>query len=153
MWILNLLPESFIQYVVNGLIVGGAILVFLSFFVINKILMRWPTLAAYHLIIQFTSLVMLVVGVYFKGEYEIEMSWRHKVDEAQAKVAKAEQQARDANDALQKKSAEKVKVIQGKQIIVKQYIDREVTKYDNTCPVPGPVVKALDSAAKNEVPK
>lgn len=153
MWFLNLLPESYIQLAVNGMLIVGAILTFLSFFVINKILMRWPTLAAYHLIVQLISLALLVAGVYFKGEYEIEISWRKKVDEAQAKVAKAEEAAKNANDALSKKSKERVKIIQGKQIVVKQYIDREVTKYDTTCPIPAPVVKAMDSAAKNEVPQ
>lgn len=153
MWFSSLLPESFIQYIVNGMLVTGAILVFLTFFVINKILMRWPTLAAYHLLIQFASLALLVAGVYFKGEYEIEMSWRRKVDEEQAKVSKAEEAAKDANKALEKKSAEKVKVIKGKEIVVKQYIDREVTKFDSTCPVPTPVVKAMNAAALQEAVK
>lgn len=150
MWVLSLLPDSFIQYVVNGMLVTGAIMVFLSFFVINKILLRWPTLAAYHLLVQIVSMALLITGVYFKGEYEIEMSWRRKVEEAQAKVAQAEHEAKEANVALAKKSKEKVKVIQGREVIVKQYINREVTKYDATCPVPAPVVKALNAAAKQE---
>lgn len=89
-------------------------------------------------------------GIYFEGGYSAEMQWRERVAEMEAKVAKAEQESKDANDKLDKKSKDKIKVIQGKQVIVKQYIDREVTKYDATCPIPAPVVKAHNAAARNE---
>ena len=66
-------------------------------------------------------------------------------------MAKAEEEAKAANVKIDQKSQEKVKVIKGKEVLVKQYIDREVTKYDNQCVIPQVFVKAHNDAA--EAPK
>lgn len=150
MWLLGWVPDSVIAYLVNGVLVFGIVGTFLTFFVINKFLLRFPPLARWVNVAQLISAVALLSGLYFKGSLQTELDWRERVADAQAKVAAAEAEAKEANDALSKKSKEKVKVIKGKEIVVKQYIDREVTKYDNTCPVPSPVVKALNAAAKQE---
>lgn len=134
----------------HTILLAGIVGCVLSFFVINKVLRFFPPFASYYKIAQVASVVLLVSGVYFEGGYSAEMQWRERVAEMEAKVAKAEQESKDANDKLDKKSREKIKVIQGKQVIVKQYIDREVKKYDATCPIPAPVVKAHNAAAKNE---
>lgn len=150
MWMLSWVPDSVLEHVVNGILLLGVIGTFLTFFVINRIMRWFPPLARWVNVAQVVSAVVLLAGVYFKGSFQTEADWRAKVADAEAKVAKAEQEAKDANVALEKKSREKVKVIQGKELIVKQYIEKEVTKYDNTCPVPAPVVKALNAAAKQE---
>lgn len=153
MWILHFLPDSFLQFVVHAILIAGVIGTFLSFFVVNKILRAVPMLSRYVNVAQLVSAITLAAGVYFEGGYASEMQWRARVAEVEARVAVAEQQAKDANVALDAKSTEKVKVIKEKAVVVKQYIDREVTKYDNTCVIPEPVVKAHNSAAKNEVLK
>lgn len=150
MWILHFLPDSFIQFIVHAILLAGVVGTFLSFFVVNKILRAFPFLSHYVNIAQIVSAVLLVAGVYLEGGYSTEMQWRERVREVEAKVAVAEQQAKDANVKLDKKAQEKVKVIQGKQVIVKQYIDREVVKYDDSCKIPKEVVKAHNAAAKNE---
>jgi hypothetical protein len=153
MWLLHFLPDSFIQFIVHTILLLGVAGCVATFTLANKILRAWPPLAVYYKAAQISSVVLLISGIYFEGGYAAEMQWRARVKEMEAKVAVAEQQAKDANKALSKKSKEKVKVIEGKQVIVKQYIDREVTKYDETCKVPAPVVKALNAAAKNEAIK
>jgi hypothetical protein len=150
MWLLHFLPDSFIQFIVHAILLAGIVGCFLSFFVVNRVLRAFPFLSSYVTIAQVASAVALVAGVYFEGGYSTEMQWRERVREVEAKVAKAEEAAKVANVKLDKKAAEKVKVIQGKQIIVKQYIDREVTKYDATCKIPQEVVKAHNASAKNE---
>lgn len=150
MWILHFLPDSFIQFIVHAILLAGLVGTFLTFFVINKILRAFPFLSKYVTMAQIVSAVLLVGGVYLEGGYSTEMQWRERVREVEAKVAEAEQQAKDANAKLDQKSQEKIKVIQGKQVIVKEYIDREVIKYDDSCKIPKEVVKAHNAAAKNE---
>jgi hypothetical protein len=150
MWILHFLPDSFLQFVVHAILIAGVIGTFLSFFVVNKILRAVPMLSRYVNAAQLASAVLLVAGVYLEGGYSTEMQWRERVAEVEAKVAAAEQQAKDANSALDAKSAEKVSAIKEKAVVVKQYIDREVVKYDSTCVIPDPVIKAHNAAAKNE---
>lgn len=150
MWMLHFLPDSFIQFIVHAILIAGIIGCFLSFFVINRILMAFPFLSQYVNVAQIVSAIALVAGVYLEGGYSTEMQWRERVREMEAKVAKVEQESKIANDKLDNKSTEKVKVIKEKAIVVKQYIDREVIKYDATCTIPAPVVKAHNAAAKNE---
>jgi hypothetical protein len=88
--------------------------------------------------------------VYFKGGYSSEMAWRERVAEMEKKVAEAEQQSQVANVVIYKKGAEKIQIIREKGEIIKEYVDREVTKYDNTCVIPNEVVRAHNAAARNE---
>lgn len=150
MFILHFLPDSFLQFIVHTILIAGVVGCFLSFFVINKILMAVPMLSRYVNVAQLVSAVTLAAGVYFEGGYSAEMQWRARVAEVEAKVAVAEQQAKEANAELDAKSKEKVVEIQQKAVVVKQYIDREVVKYDSTCNIPQEVVKAHNSAAKNK---
>jgi DNA-binding protein YbaB len=136
---------------VHTILIAGVIGCFLSFFVINKVLRFFPPFASYYKIAQIVSVILLVSGIYFEGGYSAEMQWRERVHEVEAKVAKAEQEAKDANIKLDKKSAEKVKIIQGKQVVVKQYIDREVAKYNDQCVIPKEFVQAHNDSA--EAPK
>jgi hypothetical protein len=153
MWILHLLPTSFIQVIVHTILVAGIISCFLSFFVINRILCFFPPLAGYYKLLQIISAVLLISGVYLEGGYSTEMQWRERVTEVEAKVAAAEAKSAAADAALAKKSEVKVKVIREKALVVKQYIDREVIKYDTACIIPSPVIKAHNAAAKNETLK
>ena len=131
----------------------GVIATFLSYFVINRILRWWPMLAPYMTLMQIISAVILLASVYAKGSYHAESVWQSRIAEAEAKVAAAEIKSAEATAALEKKSTVKVKVSREKALVVKQYIDREVTKYDTSCVIPLPVVKAHNAAAKNETLK
>jgi hypothetical protein len=153
MWLLHFLPDSFLQFVVHAILIAGVVGTVLSFFVVNKILMAFPPFAGYYKAAQAISILLLVAGIYFEGGYAAEAQWRARVAEMEAKVAQAEAESKVANSKLDKKSREKIKVIKGKQVIVKQYIDREVTKYDATCKIPEPVVRAHNAAARNEAIK
>jgi uncharacterized membrane protein len=151
MWLLHFLPDSFLQFVVHAILIAGVIGCFLSFFVVNKILMAIPMLSRYVNVAQLVSAITLAAGVYFEGGYSAEMQWRARVAEVEAKVAQAEQEAKAANAVLDAKTNEKVKVIQGKQVIVKQFIDREVTKYNDQCNIPKPFVDAHNQSAEGPV--
>lgn len=150
MWILHFLPDSFIQFIVHTILLAGIVGCFLSFFVVNRVLRFFPPFASYYKVAQIVSVVLLVSGVYLEGGYSAEMQWRERVREVEAKVAKAEAEAKAANDKLDKKSTEKVRVIKEKAVVVKQYIDREITKYDSSCKIPNEAVKVHNAAAKNE---
>ena len=147
---LSFVPDSFLEHVVNAILIIGAVATFLSYFVINRVLRWFPPLAPYLTFVQILSAVVLLAGVYFKGSYQTEAEWRAKVAEVETRVAKAEAESRDANDKLAKKGAARVVVIKQRGTIVRQYIDREVTKYDDSCKIPDVVVKAHNAAAKNE---
>ena len=153
MWLLSIVPDTWLLHTINVALVLGIVATFLSYFVINRILRWWPMLAPYMTLMQIISAAILLGAVYAKGSYHTESEWRARVAEVEDKIAAAELKSAEANAALAKKSAAKVKVIREKALVVKQYIDREVTKYDTSCVIPPPVIKAHNAAAKNETLK
>lgn len=146
MWILNFIPDTFLHMAIFAIIATGIVLYMASFF-----LALFPVLLPYRKIFHILSLFFIIIGVYFAGGYGTEMEWRKRVQDMQAKVAKAEEQSKQANVKLDNKAQQKVKVIREKGLVVKQYIDREVTKYDNQCVIPKEFVKAHNDSA--EAPK
>lgn len=148
---LSWLPDSLLSYIVNATFVIGAISFFLSFFVLHKILNRFPTLAPYNLLIQIVSTVLLIAGIYFKGGYGVEMEWRNKVAEIEAKVKVAEAQSVQANIELAAKQKEKVKIVKEVQVVIKERIVQVASKIDAECKVDAEAINIINDAAKNKI--
>lgn len=148
MWLLHLLPDSFLHFVVNAVLLTGIVGSVLFFAVLNRLLRVLPALAPYYRTGQIISAILLIAGVYFTGGMAAEDTWRERVREMEQKIAAAEQAATEANTRLETKSVEKVKVIRQRGELVRQYIDREIVKYDNQCAIPQEFVKAHNDAAE-----
>lgn len=153
MWMLSFIPDNVLEMVVNGILIAGAISTFLTLFVINRIL-RWiPGLAAVYPFLQLLSVVILGAGIFFKGSYATEASWRDKLKAAQERAEKAEQEARDTNEELARVAASKIKYIRGRTEYITEYIDREVTKWDTkflpggVCEIPKEFIEAHNKGA------
>ncbi len=150
MWLLHFFSDGFIQFIVHAILAIGVVGTILTFVVLNRVLLLMPFLASYYQALRAVSVIFLVVGIYLEGGYSAEMQWRERVREMEARVAQAEAESRVANDQLAARGSNKLKEIRTKQIVVKQYITREVAKYDNQCVIPNSVVRAHNAAAHNE---
>ena len=141
-WMFNLIPDFVLSAISYLLAIGGVVAWIGSKFS--------PRFLAYRKIAEFGGIVAIAVGSYGIGWFACNDAWNERAKALQEQVAAAEQQSKQANVQVDTKATEKVKVIREKGIVVKQYIDREVVKYDNTCVIPDAVVKAHNAAAKNE---
>ena len=148
MWFLSFLPDSMLMYIVNGVLVVGAVSFFLSFFVLHRILNKFPALAPYHLIIQIVSLVLLVVGIYLKGGYSTEMMWRERLKEAEEKIAIAEQKSKEVNTVIQKVYVDKVKIVKDTKVVIQDRIVEKEKIINAECKVPKEALDILNDAAK-----
>lgn len=153
MWLLHLLPDSLLAFIVDAVLIGGVLATVVTCFLLKHLIRLIPALSPHIKLAQIASVLLLLSGVYFKGGYSSEMAWRERVREMEAKVAAAEAESRSANEKLDARGKEKTKIIREKGQIIKQYIDREVTRYDNTCVIPNEVVRAHNAAARNEAVK
>jgi hypothetical protein len=151
MWMLSFVPDSLLLWIVNTVLIVGAIGSFLSFFVLHKILNKFPALAPYHLLIQIVSIVLLVGGVYLKGGYGVEMAWRERVADLEAKIKVAEAKSEQANIDLAAKQKEKVKVVKEVQVVIKEKIVEVASKIDAECKVDPDAISIINDAAKNQV--
>lgn len=153
MWLLHFFSDGFIQFIVHAVLVVGIVGCFLTFGVINRVLIAFPVLAPYYQALRAISVVLLVGGIYLEGGYSTEMAWRERVREVEARLAQAQAESAQANAELSSKGTARVKIIRERGQIIKQYIDREVTRSDSTCVIPDSVTRAHNAAAKNETIK
>ena len=118
---------------------------------------RIPIINQYRIPAQVLGIALLVAGVYWRGGYAIEMEWRERVAEVEAKVAAAEAQSREENTKIVTKVVTKTQVIRTRGEDIVKYVDREIIKYDEkfakggVCEIPPEFIKALNDAA--EAPK
>ena len=113
-----------------------------------------PLLAQYRTPTQVLGIALLVAGVYLRGGLSIEMEWRERVAEVEAKLAVAEQKSAETNTKIDTVAREKIKIIRGQTQIVRQYIDREVIKYDTKflpggqCEIPQEFIQAHNKSTE-----
>ena len=148
-WMIGLIPDAVLSGLYWAIIAAG----------ITGVLAGWlgkwiPFYGNYVKILQPVGIVLLVLGVWLRGGYDVEMSWRAKVAEAEARVAAAEQKSQETNTVIEQKIVEKTKVIKGKTEYITQYLDREVVKkeeiikYIEQCPVPKEIIDIHNQAAE-----
>jgi uncharacterized membrane protein len=148
MWILQWLPN----WIFYGIFFAG-LLGLLATYVMKFI----PFVYVYRTPIQAVSVLAIVIGTYMSGAISNEESWQAKVKEMEAKVAAAEIESQKENVKVVEKVVKKTEYItrRGQEII--QYVDKEVTKYDERfrpggqCELPKEFIKAINNAA--EAPK
>jgi hypothetical protein len=115
---------------------------------------RIPLVWQYQLPFKILGIALFVLGVYFRGGYAVEAEWRERVAEVEAQLAVAEQKSVDANTKIDTAAKEKIRVIRGQTQIVRQYIDREVIKYDTKflpggqCEIPQEFIQAHNKSAE-----
>ena len=143
---MSFLPDWLLVWAINLVILAGLLGALSSYFI------RFiPVLAPQAKVIQVAGIILLVLGVYLRGGYSNEMVWRERVAELEAKIAVAEVESKEQNVKIEKKVVTKIEVVKQRGDDIVKYIDREITKYDNTCVIPKEFVKAHNDAA--EAPK
>lgn len=146
MWMLSLIPDAMLAWVVNTILIAGVVGFAASFFF--GFVVRWlPAIAPYHLLIQIISIVLLVSGVYFKGGYSVEQSWRARTAELEAKVAVAELKSKEANQEIKTVYVDRVKVVKETQVVIQEKIKNVEVKIDSQCKVVPEAILILNEAA------
>jgi lipopolysaccharide export system protein LptA len=111
-------------------------------------LKRIPFVENYYLPIRIVGFVVMCFGIFFEGALHNNREWIARVKEMEAKVAAAEVESKKENVKIVQKVVVKQQIVKerGEEII--KYVDREITKYDNTCVIPKEFVRAVNDAAK-----
>lgn len=150
MWILHLLPDAFINWIVNIILIAGAVVTVAGFFV--KFI---PFVNIYRTPVQIAGILLLTIGVYFEGGYSTEMAWRERVREVEDKLALAEKQSAEVNTEIVTKVVTQTRIIRERGDNIIKYVDREVVKnqevikFVENCPIPDVIVNTHNAAALN----
>lgn len=140
MWLLKWLPDWLFYVTLLAGVLGYLATYLLKFIPI-------PLVYMYKNPIQLGSIALIVVGTFMSGAIHDNAAWEERVREMEEKMKVAEQQSIEANNKNDSKTQQATTKIVEKQVVVKQYIDREVKKYDNQCVIPKEFVEAHNKAA------
>jgi len=147
-WMLSLIPDAILNWVYWIIIAVGLTGLFAGW--LGKFI---PFYGRYVEFLKPIGITLLVLGVWLRGGYDTEMAWRAKVEEAQAKVAQAEEASKEVNAKLEAKIKEKQKVRVEYYNTVKERIVKETQVIDAECKVAPEAIKDLNDAAKNPMKK
>ena len=150
MWILHLLPDALIAWIVNLILLAGAVVTVAGFFV------RFiPFVNTYRIPIQIAGILLLTTGVYFQGGYTTEMAWREQVRAVEAKLQVAQKQSAEVNTEIVTKVVTQTKIVKERGDDIIKYVDREVVKnqevirFVENCPIPEIIINTHNAAALN----
>jgi len=143
MWLLHLLPDAFLIWIINILITGGLIGMVVGFFG-TKI----PFVSTYARVIQIASIIAFCIGLYWKGGYSVEQDWRERVAEMEAKIKVSEEKSKEINTVIETKYKDRVKKItETKEVIIEKIKENEKI-IDAKCELDPMVISILNEAAK-----
>ena len=138
-----MLPDSFLIWIINLLLVGGLIGIVVGFFG-SKI----PFVSTYARIIQIASIILFCIGVYWKGGYSVESDWRQRVAELEEKIKDAEEKSRQTNVIIETKYRDRVKTItETRERVVEKIKEREKV-INAKCELDPSVISILNEASK-----
>lgn len=74
--------------------------------------------------------------------------WKDKAAELEKQVAELAQKSTETNTVIEKKLITKTEIVRVRGDDIVQYVDREVTKYNNGCVIPTEFTQAHNRAAE-----
>lgn len=143
-WMLSLIPDALLNWIYWGIIAVGLTGLFAGW--VGKFI---PFYGKYAGVLKPIGIAVLVLGVWLRGGYDTEMMWRAKVDEAEAKVAKAEEASNDLNKKLNEERAKKQKVRVEYYNTVKTQIKEVAKEINADCKLDPKVNELINKAATN----
>jgi hypothetical protein len=147
MFLLNFIPDAFLLWIVNAILIAGIIGTVVAFF-FGFFVRYLPWITPYRMLLQIVALVLLIAGVYFKGGVGVEMEWRARVADMEAKVAKSEAESKTANENIKTVYVDKVRVVKETQVVIQEKIKTVEVKIDSQCKITTDTVEILNDAAK-----
>jgi hypothetical protein len=92
MWLLQLIPSSWLEFMAVAILVAGVILFFAG-----KILKHVPFFRKYNLPMRVIGFILLLLGAYFNGGLGVELEYRERIAEMEQRIAVAEAKSQEEN--------------------------------------------------------
>ena len=140
---MHLLPDSFLIFIINALLVAGLIGMVIGF-VGGKI----PFIGTYATIIKIVSIILFCIGLYWKGGYSVEEDWRQRVADMEEKVRIAEEKSKEVNTVIETKYKDRVKKVTETRNVIVEKIKINEKIIDAKCELDPVVISILNEAAK-----
>jgi len=143
-WIISLIPDSIFVLVYYCLLIAG-----IAFYVASKLVAWIPLIKNYKFPVELLGVVGLVAGAFLLGGHGVEMSWRQRVAELEAKIKEAEEKSQQVNTVIQEKVIYKTKRITETKLVIVEKIKEVEKQIDSKCELDPAVVKIHNEAAQD----
>jgi hypothetical protein len=147
-WVASLIPDYILNWVYWAIITLCVICIDSGW--LGKLI---PAYGKYIGLLKPVGVAILVLGVWLRGGYDVEMAWRDKAAKLEEQIKIAESRSKEQNVKIINKIVTKREYYKTRGEDIVKYVDKEIVKYDNTCPIPKEVVTAHNKAAKAEEDK
>jgi uncharacterized membrane protein len=145
MWfLLHLIPDSFLVFLVHGITALG-----LAGFILSIFAKKIPIISNYGVTLGLVSLLILVLGVYLEGGYGVEMMWRKRAADLQKQIALAEEKSKTVNAVIETKIVKETQTVHDVQIKLQDRLVTIKEKIDSECTVDSDAIDLLNKAALN----
>ena len=92
MWLLQLIPSSWLEFMAVAILVAGVVLFFAG-----KIFKHVPFFRKYNLPMRVIGFILLLLGAYFNGGLGVELEYRERIAEMEQRIAVAEAKSQEEN--------------------------------------------------------
>ena len=137
-WILTFVPA----FVFHLALIAGVIGLFVAAF-----LGAFPIINQYKLPIQLVALVLTIGAVFFQGALAYKNSVAVEVAELKLRLKNAEVKSIETNTEIVEKIVTDTQIIREKGQTITEYVDREISVYNDRCILPKEVINAHNMAA------
>ena len=143
MWMLNLIPDGYLSIVVHSVLIVS---------ILGAIAGWWmsflPPFKLYSPFVQYGSLAVLIIAIYFEGALQPEKEYRERIAALEKSIKKAEEKSQQVNTVIETKIVEKIKKVKDVQVqVVEKIVEVEKT-IDAKCDLDPAVISILNEAAK-----
>ena len=107
MWLLQLIPSSWLEFMAIAILVAGIVLFFAG-----KILKHLPFFRKYNLPMRVIGFILLLLGAYFNGGLGVELEYRERIAEMEQRIAVAEAKSQEENVQIIEKIVTETKIVQ-----------------------------------------
>jgi hypothetical protein len=132
------------EYLIHLVLFVGAVLLLLGF--LTSIL---PVIDRYKLPLQLSGILIFSIGVWFESALNSDLRWKMRVAEVEAELADARVESGKVTVETVTKYVKDTQVITERVETIAGYIEREVVRYDNVCPIPDTVIISHNASALN----
>ncbi|CAB5215101.1 hypothetical protein UFOVP190_394 [uncultured Caudovirales phage] len=142
-WMWSLIPTSVLYWIINLLIVAGLIGIAAGW------IGRWiPFFNTYAGPAKIVGIILLVLGVYFKGGYSVEIAHRAEAERLQKLVEESEKKSQKANEDLTQAIKDREAAVNNQKVVIQERIKIVKQKIDADCRVDLEAIEILNDSAK-----
>ena len=145
MWLIQLLPTSWLEFAALMILVVGAIMFFAG-----QIFKFLPFVRQYNFPLRLLGGLLLLAGAYFNGGLGVEMEYRARIEEMQAKIAVMEKKSAENNKKIEEKIAKDTKVIKQDTDATLAEIEKLREQINSSCELTPDMIELYNKGVKGK---